>query len=234
MNRFLTQFISQHCHPTKLATNGLPVYSESEEVFNTLSHAVGIFLGIGVIITSFYRYHSELGLIGGLIFGVSLIVAYIASSIYHGTPRRYYREKRWFQVFDHSGIFVLVAGTSTPFILGMIHRAGTLSNWLFYGSMWLIAAIGITLLAVNMRKYMRFTTIMYVIMGIAVVTQLDPLSKIVGSTGIALFLIGGAVYLIGLICYGLGTKVAWFHSVFHVLCIVASLLHCACILGYLI
>ncbi|EPC98744.1 hemolysin III-like protein [Lacticaseibacillus paracasei subsp. paracasei Lpp227] len=238
MDQFLDQYVfrytKRYIGHAKLTKDGLLPYTKREEWFNTCSHLLGVLIGVGAVFLSIDLHHTEYGLAGGLIFGVALMIEYLASSIYHGIPMRYVRQKKRFRLFDHSAIFVLVAGSIAPFILIMIGHRQSVGEWLFYVTIWLVAVIGITLLCVNMNQNLSIATALYVVMGIAVVARIDDLGRLLSSTGMALFLAGGAVYLIGLLCYGLGSKRTWMHSVFHVLCIVGSLLHCACVYGYLI
>lgn len=214
--------------------HGLPNFTENEEKFNMASHFVGVFIGIGAIIASITEYHSEIGLIGGIIFGLSLIIEYAVSSVYHGIPLSEVAIKKVFRLLDHCSIFILIAGTGTPFILSMIYKNSIFLEWLFYAGIWSLTVVGITLLCIDMKKYMSTATTMYVIIGVAIALHFQEFVGMVGQTGILLFFAGGIVYLIGLLFYIIGSKIPWMHSVFHVLCLIASTIHCVCVFGFLI
>lgn len=238
----MDQFLDKYVFPytgrfigrARKTKDGFPIYSRGEDVFNTASHALGILMGIGMLICSILYHRCEMGLYGGVIFSVSMIILYTASSIYHGTSMGNVQEKKFFRILDHCSIFVLIAGTCTPFILNLIEHETDYYEWFFYGFFWLFAIGGITLLCVDMKKYKSISVVMYVIMGAMLILRADSLAEFLGESGTWLLLGGGAVYLAGLLFYGLGTRKRWMHSIFHVLCLVGSLLHCICIACYVI
>lgn len=234
LDKYIFPYTEKYIGRAKKTKGGLPYYTEQEEQANTITHIAGIFIGIGVIIATIFGHHSEQGLIGGLIFGGSLLLLYLASSVYHGTPGENIREKKLFRVFDHCSIFVLIGGTCTPFILDMVYRNTASMEWTFYGIIWGIAVSGIILLCVDLKKYKSIAAVMYVVMGALLVIRADDFIGFIGDTGLALLLAGGAAYLIGFVFYGLGTKHRWMHTTFHGLCLVGSVLHSICICGYVI
>ena len=238
MDQFLDKYIfpytGRFIGRARKTKDGFPIYSRGEELFNTVSHALGILMGIVMLILSIFHCHSEMGMCGGAIFGISMIVLYLASCIYHGTAPQDVEEKRIFRIFDHCSIFVLIAGTCSPFILNLIGNRSVYTEWVFYALLWLFAIGGITLLCIDLKKYKSVAVVMYVLMGFVLITRIDSFIQYIGETGTWLLLAGGAVYLVGLLFYGLGTRRKWMHSVFHVLCLVGSLLHCICIYCYVI
>lgn len=238
MNEFLDKYVfpytGKYIGWAKKTKDGLPIYSKREERANMISHIIGILIGVGMVIASILNSRSELGMVGGIIYGVSLIILYWASSVYHGLPIEDGKDKKIFRLLDHCSIFILVAGTCTPCILSLVYKHSIASEWIFYALIWFMAMSGITLLCVNMKKFKSITTLMYVLMGIILFVRADTLSKIIGETGIHLLLAGGIVYLIGLLFYGLGSKREWMHFVFHLLCIAGSIIHCICICLYII
>ena len=238
MDQFLDKYIFPYTGKfigrAKKTKDGFPVYSSGEELFNTISHAFGILMGIGMLIISILYHHTEMGMYGGAVFGISMIILYLASSVYHGTSAGNVKEKKIFRVLDHCSIFILVAGTCSPFVLNLIDNQSAAAEWAFYALFWLFAIGGITLLCVDMKKYKSVAIIMYVLMGLVLMLRIDSFIRFIGGTGTWLLLAGGVVYLIGLLFYGLGTRRKWMHSVFHVLCLVGSLLHCICIYCYVI
>lgn len=238
MDQFLDKYIfpytEKYIGRAKKTKDGFPIYTHGEELFNTVSHALGILMGIVMLILSVLHCHSEMGMYGGVVFGVSMIVLYLASSVYHGTSADNVKEKKIFRILDHCSIFMLIAGTCSPFILDLIDNQSGGSEWGFYALLWFFAIGGSTLLCVDMKKYKSIAVVMYVLMGVILVFRIDSLIQLIGKTGAWLLLAGGAVYLIGLLFYGLGSRRKWMHSVFHVLCLAGSLLHCICIYFYVI
>ena len=238
MDQFLDKYIFPYTGKfigrAKKTKDGFPVYSSGEELFNTISHAFGILMGIGMLIISILYHHTEMGMYGGIVFGISMIILYLASSVYHGTSAGNVKEKKIFRVLDHCSIFILVAGTCSPFVLNLINNQSADAEWAFYALFWLFAIGGITLLCVDMKKYKSVAIIMYVLMGVVLMFRIDSFIQFIGETGTWLLLAGGVVYLIGLLFYGLGTRRKWMHSVFHVLCLVGSVLHCICITIFVI
>lgn len=234
LDKYIFPYTGRFFGRTAKTKDGFPIYTHSEETFNTVSHALGILLGIAMLFVSTLHHHSEMGMYGGIIFGASLIVLYLASSVYHGTPLESIKEKKIFRLLDHCSIFVLIAGSCTPFILDLIGRQSVDIEWVFYALVWFFAISGITLLCVDMKKYKSIATVMYVLMGVLLVLRTDSLVGIIGEKGMGLLLAGGVAYLIGLLFYGLGSKRKWMHSVFHVLCLVGSVIHCVCIGAFVI
>lgn len=238
MDQFLDKYIfpytNKYIGRTAKTKDGFPIYSCGEEIFNTVSHAAGILMGIVMVIFSILHHHSEMGMYGGIIFGVPMMILYLASSVYHGTRADNVEEKRIFRLLDHCSIFILIAGTCTPFILDLIGSQTVDIEWAFYALLWLFAIGGITLLCIDMNKYKSIATVMYVLMGIVLIARADSFSEIIGETGMWLLAGGGIVYLIGLLFYGLGSKRKWMHSVFHILCLAGSAIHCICICNYVI
>ena len=184
--------------------DGFPIYSEKEEIFNTVSHAIGIFLGIAVIIWSIVNAPSTYGTIGGLIFGISMVILYLSSSIYHGTPVTDVQEKKVFHLMDYCSISILVAGTCSPFIIDMIAETSDKSEWLFYAVIWSLAIGNIALLCIDMKKYKSIAIVIYVLTGFLLVTRSDMFIKTIGEDVTIYLIAGGATYLLGLLFFGLG------------------------------
>lgn len=234
LDKYIFPYTGKYFGRTKTTKDGFPIYTEKEEIFNTASHAIGIFLGIAVIIESIMKAHSIHGTIGGLIFGISMVILYLSSSIYHGTPVTDVPEKKVFHLMDYCSISILVAGTCSPFIIDMIAETSDNSEWLFYAVIWFLAIGNIALLFIDMKKYKSIAIVIYVLMGYLLVTRSDMFMKTIGEDGTIYLIAGGATYLLGLLFFGLGSKRRWMHSVFHVLCLIASALHAVCIIGYVI
>lgn len=220
----------------RLSERVLPVYTRGEDIFNMVSHIVGGALGIvAITLCSIFGAinHNVYGVISGVIFGVTLLILYTMSSIYHGL-KPHLKAKKVFQVIDHCSIFLLIAGTYTPFTLCTLREYNTALGWSIFGIIWAMAILGIVLNSIDLNKYKKFSMICYLTMGWLIIVKINVIMEVLNPIGFVLLLTGGIVYTIGAVTYGLGKKHKWMHSVFHIACIVGSLLHFLCILLYVI
>ena len=219
---------------TKLKDRILPIYSKGEEIFNMTSHIVGGVLGIvaTVLCVVFAAIHGNgYGVVSGAIYGVTMIILYTMSSIYHGLkPQRY--SKRVFQVLDHCSIFLLIAGSYTPFALVSFREYNTALGWTIFGVIWAMAILGIILNSIDIKKFKKFSMICYLGMGWCVIFTINLLPKLLGIAGVVLLAVGGLAYTIGAILYGIGKKHKWMHSIFHLFILLGSILQFFCILLY--
>lgn len=221
---------------TKLADRILPTYTKGEEIFNMVSHIVGASLGVvaivlGVIFSSIH--HNGYGIAASIVYGITLLLLYTMSSIYHGLKPTL-KAKKVFQVIDHCSIFLLIAGTYTPFALCTLREASPIVGWSIFGITWGLAAIGIVLNSIDLKRYKVFSMICYLVMGWCIIFRIDIVIKTLGIEGFSLLLLGGIVYTIGAVFYGVGKKRKWMHSVFHLACVLASILQLMCILLYVV
>lgn len=219
---------------TKLADRILPTYTKGEEIFNMTSHIVGAVLGIvaTVLCVIFAAIHGNVyGIVSGSIYGVSLIILYTMSSIYHGLSPRLF-SKKVFQVLDHCTIFLLIAGCYTPVALCNIREVNPTAGWWIFGIIWGLAILGIVLNAIDLKKFKVFSMICYLLMGWCIIFRLDLLLQSVPTSGIILLVAGGISYTIGSILYGIGKKHKYVHSIFHLFILLGSFLQFFCILLY--
>ncbi len=218
----------------KLRDRILPKYTKGEEIFNMTSHIVGAVLGIvaTVLCIVFAAVRGNVyGVVSGSIYGVTMIILYTMSSIYHGlSPKRY--SKKVFQVLDHCSIFLLIAGSYTPFALCTIREYDLASGWIIFGVIWAFAILGIVLNSIDIKKFKVFSMICYLVMGWCIVFKITLLPELLGTAGFVLLLLGGIAYTVGAILYGLGKKHKYMHSVFHLFILLGSLLQFLCILLY--
>ncbi len=219
---------------TKLADRILPTYTKGEEIFNMVSHIVGGALGVvaTVLCIIFSAIHrNAYGIISGAIFGTTMILLYTMSSIYHGLkPER--KAKKVMQILDHCSIFLLIAGSYTPFCLCTLREYNTALGWTIFGIIWGFAILGIVLNSIDLKKYKVFSMICYLVMGWCIIVKVNVLPQLLGMTGFWLLISGGIVYTIGAILYGVGKKHKYIHSVFHLCILIANLLQFLCILLY--
>lgn len=220
---------------TKLCDRLLPIYSGGEECFHMVSHIVGGGIGVLVLVAGIFisiLRQDIWALVTSIIYGVSLILLYTMSSVYHGLHSP--MAKKVMQVLDHCTIYFLIAGTYTPITLCAIRRVSPLWAWLLFGLVWGLAALAMTLTAIDLKKYACFSMICYIGMGWCVVIAVKPTMQAIAPAGLALLLAGGIAYTIGAVLYGLGKKRKWMHAVFHLFVVVGSVLHALCVLMYVL
>ena len=220
---------------TKLMDRVMPDYTKGEEIFNMTSHIVGGVLGIaalvlGVVLSAIRK--NGYGLAGSIVFGLSMILLYTMSSVYHGL--RDGKAKRVLQVLDHCTIYVLIAGTYTPVLLSAMRPIDPVSSWVLLVVMWGLSALAITFTAIDLHKYRVFSMICYIGMGWAAIFKIGLVFEAVGPMGFALILAGGVCYTIGAALYGLGKKKRYMHSVFHLFVVAGSALHTLAILLFVL
>lgn len=220
---------------TKLKDRILPEYTKGEEIFNSVSHVLGGFLGITTtvlcIVFSAIR-HDPYAIVSSSIYGSSMIILYTMSSIYHSLKAT--TAKKVFQIIDHCSIYLLIAGTYTPFSLCTLREYNTALGWSVFGIVWGLAVLGIVLNAIDLRSFRVISMILYLIMGWCIIFSIKVIYIQLGSVGFTLLLSGGISYTVGAILYGIGSKHKYFHSVFHVFVVIGSLLHFFCILFFVI
>ena len=221
---------------TKLDDRILPTYTKGEEIFNMVSHIVGASMGVVAtvlcIVFAAVRKNGY-GVVSSSIFGVTMILLYTMSSIYHGlSPKKL--SKKVMQIMDHCAIFVLIAGSYTPFALCTLREYSPVLGWTIFAIIWIFAALGITLNAIDLKKYKVFSMICYLIMGWCIIIKANLLPSLLGMPGFILLLVGGIIYTIGAILYGIGKKHKYMHSIFHLCVCIGNILHVLCVLLYVI
>jgi len=218
---------------TKLADRHLPSYSRGEEIMNMVTHIVGG--GIGVIaliicIVRSYLNRNTLGIVGSSIYGLTMIALYSISSIYHGLRRG--TGKKVMQVIDHCAIYFLIAGTYTPILLSAFVPAKPLLGWSLFAAQWALCALATTLTAIDLKKYQVFSMICYIGMGWGIIFFLPTALSLLSQSGFWLLFAGGVVYTIGAVLYGVGSRMPWMHSIFHIFVVFGSILQLLSIYFY--
>lgn len=187
--------------------------SRGEEIANTTSHAIGLIAAIAgtppLIIHA--MKHGETGyLVGSAIFTATMILLYAASTFYHALQPS--RLKRIFRVIDHTVIYLLIAGTYTPFTLGVLDGAW---GWTLFGIIWGLAAIGITLKVIHQMRYPHISTILYLVMGWLIVIAIQPLSALLPAAGMIWLVAGGLSYSAGVVFYATDGRLRFGHFIWH-------------------
>ena len=220
---------------TRLKDRVLPTYTRGEERFNMISHIVGGAIGIAALALCIVRsalHHNGFGLAGSIVFGVSMILLYTMSSIYHGL--REGMAKKVLQVLDHCTIYVLIAGTYTPILLSAMRPIDPVASWVLLGVIWALAAAAITLTAIDLHKFRVFSMICYIGMGWTIIFKVPLLIEAIGWGGFWLILLGGVSYTAGAVLYGMGRTKRYMHSIFHLFVILGSVLHTIAILLFVL
>ena len=142
--------------------------------------------------------------------------------------------KKVLQVIDHCTIYFMIAGTYTPITLCSLREYSPVLGWTVFGFVWAIAALAATFTAIDLQKYKKFSMICYLALGWCIIVAFKPTWEAVGTGAIVFLLLGGVLYSIGAVLYGLGKKKRYAHSLFHLFVDVASLMHFFCIFFYVI
>ena len=220
----------------KLAERSLPDYTKGEEIFNMVSHIVGGAAGITALVLCviFAAIHKNVyGVVGSAIYGASMIILYTMSSIYHGLNPSL-TAKKVFQIIDHCSIFILIAGTYTPITLCTLREYNPVLGWTLFGIVWTAAIVGITLNAIDLKSFHKFSAACYLIMGWSVLGAWKAVPYMIENGGIALLVTGGVCYTVGALFYYFLKKKRYMHSVFHLFVLAGSVLHMFYIMFYII
>ncbi len=208
-----------------------PRYTPGEEIANSVIHGVGIVFGIAGlgVLTAFASLHGDAWhIVGCSIYGAALILLYTTSTLYHSIPLP--RAKAILRTLDHSAIFLLIAGTYTPFLL--VNLRGPW-GWSLFGSIWALALLGIVLRVVHGRRSNVLSVGLYIGMGWAVLVAIHPLLNHVAPGGLLLLLLGGLAYTFGVIFY-VWKRLPYHHAIWHLFVLAGSILHFFAILFYVI
>ena len=221
---------------TKLAERKLPNYTRGEEIFNMVTHIVGAAFGVVMLVLGIVfaavRGHVA-GVLTAIVFGLSLIVLYTMSAVYHGLSPRI-KGKKVMQILDHCSVFLLIAGSYTPLTICALVPANPVLGWTIFALVWIVSIIGIILNSIDIKKYQAFSMICYLGLGWCIVVSFPVLASVLPAIAIWLLLLGGIVYTLGAILFGLGCKIKYMHSIFHIFCVLGSILQAIMILIYVL
>ena len=197
-------------------------YSEKEEKLNIYTHAFALICSVIVfpfLIIKSFNFDDFWQSASFIIYGLSLIVLYAASTFYHAAKNP--KSRRKLNIFDHAAIYVLIAGTYTPYTL--INLEGQ-TGWIIFGVTWFLALVGIILKLFFTGRFDKLSTIMYVLMGWQVVFAIKPLMHNLSKEGLQLLFAGGVFYTIGAVLYSI-KKIPYNHAIFHVFVFLGSFSH---------
>ena len=206
-------------------------YTTGEEIFNAVTHGIGSVLaiaGTGALLALSDR-HTWLIC---LVYGLSLVLLYTMSTLYHSFSGP--NLKHIFRVFDHASIFLLIAGSYTPFTLILLR--GTVKGPVICGIVWAAAILGVILNAISVKRFEKLSMLLYVAMGWAVVFAIGDVVRALPPAGFWLLLLGGISYTAGIIFYAWHKKfhTHYIHGVWHLFVLAGSVLHFICVFLYVL
>lgn len=208
----------------------LKFYTRREEIANVITHAIGAILSIAALILLIV-FAEQKGdkwyVVSYTIYGISLFILYLESTLYHSITNK--KLKKLFRIFDHSSIYLLIAGTYTPFTLTVLRPT---IGWLIFGIIWGLAIIGIVMKVFWIGRFNVLSTMIYIAMGWLIVFAMKTLVTVLPTAGIVLLFAGGVIYTLGAVLY-LFDKIPYNHAIWHLFVIGGSVCHFLCILIYL-
>ncbi|MCK4509206.1 MAG: hemolysin III family protein [Desulfuromonadales bacterium] len=208
-----------------------PVYSIKEEIANSITHGIGLILaiaGLAVLISFASRFGNVWHLVSCTVFATTLILQYTFSTLYHSIQIP--RAKSIMRVLDHSAIFLLIAGTYTPFMLVNLRDTW---GWTLFSVIWTLALLGVLFQVSLLRRWQGISLSLYIGMGWVVVVAIKPMLDAVAPGGLILLLLGGLAYTSGVGFY-LWKSLRYHHAIWHGFVLAGSILHFFAVLFYVI
>lgn len=205
--------------------------SKGEEIANSISHGLGFVLALvaaPILVVAATRRGTTSDLVAVIVFAAAMALMYLSSTIYHALPRG--RAKEAFHVLDHAAIYLLIAGTYTPFTLGVLQGGW---GWTLFGLVWGLAAIGIVTKVFAGIRWHRLSTLVYVVMGWLVLIAAEPLWNSLPPAGLAWLLAGGLAYTGGVFFY-LRKDLRYGHLVWHLFVVTGTACHFVAVWKYAI
>ncbi len=211
----------------------LPSYSKAEEVFNMISHIVGGAFAVAalVIMVVFSAIdHKVWSVVSSAIYGTALVIMFTISSVYHGLPKG--NAKKVMRIIDHCDIYFLIAGTYTPILLCAIRPTSPAIAWTIFGVEWGLAALAVTLNAIDLKKFEKMSMACYIGMGWCVIAVIKSVIEAMSVRGFMILLFGGIAFTVGAVVYVIGKKVKYMHGVFHIFVVLGCALQFYAVFNY--
>lgn len=204
--------------------------SRGEELANSISHGIGLIAA--VVATPFLLIraaeHDDMAfLVGVVIFAIAIVFQYLSSSLYHALPIG--RPKQILRVIEHSAIFILIAGTYTPFTLGVLRGSW---GWTLCALVWTLALVGVVLKSSNRLFHPRLSNALFLVMGWLIVVAIKPMLDNVPMAGLLWLLAGGLAYTVGVIFYAASSRVRYAHFTWHLFVMLGTACHYFAVYGY--
>ena len=204
--------------------------SIGEEIANSVSHGVGLLCGVfgaPVLIVAATRHGGAVNVVGACVFAATVLLLYFASTLYHAVPHP--RAKRLLKKLDHGAIYLLIAGTYTPFTLGVL---GGPWGWTLFGLVWTLAIVGVALKAFDRISHPVWSTALYLVMGWLALIAAKPMLANVATPGLVLLAAGGLCYTLGVAFFALDSRLRYGHFVWHLFVIAGTTCHFFAVLFY--
>lgn len=215
----------------KTGTRAAREYTVGEEIANSITHGVGVafsLVALTLLVGAAVLYGDNWALATGIVFGVSLIVLYAGSTLYHAIPNP--RARHVFKIIDHAAIYLLIAGSYTPFALVTMRGNG---GWWMFAVVWTLAAIGISTEAFWTYRPRWLSAVVYLFMGWLAVFMIGPMRASLAPNGLWLLVAGGLCYTLGTVFY-VYKRVPYFHMVWHLWVLAGSACHFFAVLLYVV
>lgn len=200
-----------------------PKYTLSEELISAISHGIGVLLAIAGMVLCIVKAAMDgntIGVVSSSLYGSFMIILYLMSTLYHSFKPTV-KAKKVFRIFDHCSIFLLIFGTYVPYTLVTLKGA---LGWTLFGIVLGAAILGIVLNAVNLEKFKKLSMVCYLVMGWTIIGAIKQVYNNMDLNGLILLALGGVIYTIGAVIYGLGKKVKYMHSVWHIFVLLGTIL----------
>ncbi|MCX7615479.1 MAG: hemolysin III family protein [Clostridiales bacterium] len=207
------------------------LYSVSEEIANSITHGLGALLSIAgtIILILVSVFQQDIWkIVSSSIYGGSLILLFTMSSLYHALTNK--KAKQIFRIFDHSSIYILIAGTYTP--LTLVTLRGPI-GWTIFSIVWGTAFLGITLNSISIERFKKISMFCYLASGWCIIVMIMPMIRAMAHGGLLLLFLGGIMYTGGVLFYK-KKEIQYMHSIWHIFVLAGSVLHYFCILFYVI
>jgi hemolysin III len=201
-----------------------------EEIANSLSHGFGFLaavVAVPFLLLATARHGSAANVVGASVFAATMVILYFTSTLYHALPPR--RAKEILRRMDHGAIYLFIAGSYTPFTLGVLQGPW---GWTLFGLVWGIAAVGVTLKAIDRIAHPWVSTGLYLAMGWMALVAIVPLVERVPAAGLAWIAAGGLAYTAGVVFFALDSRVRYAHFLWHLFVIGGTACHYVAVLDY--
>lgn len=207
-------------------------YSKKEEIANVITHGIGVILsviGLTYMLINSIQNGDTYHIIGSLVFGSSLIIMYTCSTLYHTFQTE--KLKVFFRKLDHIAIYLLIAGSYTPFTL--ITLRDTAWGWIIFGIIWSLAVFGVIYKLTPLNRYKKLSLVLYLGMGWLIVLAAKPMIESLDTDGLWLVILGGLTYTLGVIFY-IWEKLPFNHAIWHLFVLAGSSCHFFAVFWYVI
>ncbi len=208
----------------------IPSYSLGEELYNAISHGLGALLSVAALVLMLIRAHVAIAVTTAAIFGVSMILLYTMSCVYHALSPGL-RGKKVLRVLDHCNVFLLVFGTYIP--VSLLGVSGT-RGWILFGLVAFFTLLGIVFTAIDLERSLVVAVLCQLFSGWSILVGVSSLMRSIGIRGITWMIAGGVMYTVGAVLYGIGKHRKYYHSIFHIFCLCGTFCHFWGIYQYLL